>query len=244
MSRGRPKPKLRDLSRAKPTEEDYEKWRLTLLHQHPMVCAIWGASMVEHELEDIIRKRLKRNDDSTWAKLTERNGPLASFAGKIDLAYAMGIYDETTKSNLNSIREIRNVFAHAKKPLDFDDELILSELRNLAMPKQPGFKRSIGYIKSVQRKGGSVAFATLCLAMNTQFLRIQTKSLKAKAARMQVRLNKARGWGLWQNLLMQPQAGLGSLQQSFPHDQSGDPSLLVPKGLAGALRPFLDDNET
>jgi DNA-binding MltR family transcriptional regulator len=235
-SRGKPKPKLRDLSRAIPTDQDKDTWISSIYKQHPMVCAIWGTSMVEHELEDLIRHRLRRNDDKIWAKLTDRNAALSSLSSKIDVAYAMGIYDESMQLNLHIIREIRNVFAHAKRVVTFDDPLILAELRKLHVPAQPGFKRNIRFIKQITN-GGGYAFAALCLIVNAQFLRIRTRSLKAKTVRMKVKANKRRGWGLWADLMKPiPPSPLpvSSLQLS-QLGQTEHPNPPTPRGLLDGL---------
>ncbi len=43
-----------------------------------------------------------------------------TFATKINLGYALGIYGKETKNDLNNIRMIRNVFAHTKTDIDFE----------------------------------------------------------------------------------------------------------------------------
>lgn len=247
MSRGKPKPKLRDLSRAKPTNEDYAKWRDTIFDLHPMVCAIWGASLIEHELEDIIRQRLKRNDDATWSKLTERGAPISSFSGKIDLAYAMGIFDETTKANLHTVREIRNTFAHTKRVLDFEDALIVSALSKIREPNRPGYKRTIRVAKSASTQSGlrMQSFAVICLVLNTQMLEIATKTATARNRRREIKRNKSKGWGLFAQLSnpQTPTTDLKSHLQSFQQSQSDDPNPLVPGGLFAGLSAYLANKD-
>ena len=48
------------------------------------------------------------------------SGPLGSFAAKIDLALLTGLLTEDAHSDLNTMRRIRNVFAHELKPTQFD----------------------------------------------------------------------------------------------------------------------------
>lgn len=244
MSRGKPKPKLRDLTRAKPTKEDYAKWRDTIFDQHPMVCAIWGASMIEHELEDIIRRRLKRNDDALWAKLTERGAPLSSFAGKIDLAYAIGALDETTRANLHTVRDIRNTFAHTKKVLDFEDPIIIDALSKIKEPKQRGYKRNIRLVKRLAaiKTLRSQSFAVLCIAMNTLMLEIITRTLRARNRRSELKRNKAKGWGLWEQL-MNPPTDPKSPLQLYSQSQSGNPNPPVQGGLLAGLSAYFPDKD-
>jgi len=50
---------------------------------------------------------------------------MGSFANKIIMGQAIGLYGQQTRRNLDIIRAIRNAFAHAKRPISFgDDELI------------------------------------------------------------------------------------------------------------------------
>jgi len=243
MSRGKPKPKMRDLSRAVPTDADTDMWRNTIYEQHPMVCAIWGSSMVEHELEVLLREKIKRSDDKTWSKLTDRNGPLSSFSSKIDMGYAIGLYDDPMRANLHIVREIRNVFAHAKRVVTFDHELIINEIKSLQVPKQPGFKRDIRFIKA-NSKRGAMAFGALCLCLNSQILRIQTRAMRAKTARLKRSLNRRRGWGLWQDL-MTPQSGPPVLlPQSSQPGQAVSPSPPIQGGLLAGLAQYFDGAKT
>jgi hypothetical protein len=122
-NRGKIKPKLRDLSNLVLTREEEEALATAAVHANPTVTAIMGAVMVEHELEGLLRSRLSKKDDDTWSDLTLDNGPFGTFHKKINAAYALGIYDDTTKQNLNIVRNIRNAFAHSKKLIDFDHPL-------------------------------------------------------------------------------------------------------------------------
>ena len=130
-NRGKPKPKLRDLSRHPPTEEEKQALVDAVVSENPIATAILGAVFVEHELEMTLRGRLSKNDDDTWLALTGDEGPLGTFSKKITAAYALGVCDDITRSNLNIVRAIRNAFAHAKKLIDFDNELIASELKKV-----------------------------------------------------------------------------------------------------------------
>jgi hypothetical protein len=57
--------------------------------------------------------------------------PLSSFSAKILIAYALGIIDNEYKSQLDRFRSIRNVFAHAVKPVDFETDIIAAECNKL-----------------------------------------------------------------------------------------------------------------
>jgi hypothetical protein len=129
-NRGRKKPKLRDYSHLVLTVEEKEAIAAAAhsIKQHPIVTAILGYVLVEHEIDILVRNKFKKKDDDTWANLQDERGPLRSFSSKIIIGHAFGIYNEKIQHDLNVVRIIRNAFAHSKKLLDFDDPLIVPEL--------------------------------------------------------------------------------------------------------------------
>lgn len=63
-----------------------------------------------------------------------KNGPLATFAAKTRLAYALGILDDTAKKEMDLLRHIRNQFAHTKEKIDFDTKEIAQACDALKLP--------------------------------------------------------------------------------------------------------------
>jgi hypothetical protein len=68
--------------------------------------------------------------------MTELGAPLSGMNQKIIAGYALGHYDDVLRENLNIVRNIRNVFAHAKKIVIFDHPLIVAELAKVSLPEQ------------------------------------------------------------------------------------------------------------
>jgi hypothetical protein len=166
MTSRKAKLKLRDLSRLQPEFQEARDVRSGVLHkkEHPIATAILGAVMVEYELETLLRSKFKRKDDETWAMLVADNGPLNSFYSKIVAGYALGIYDESMRDDLHIVRNIRNVFAHSKKPIQFDHPLIVKELG----------KRSQGFWDLANGVEPSTRYAVLCTWLSTK-LRFKSK---------------------------------------------------------------------
>ena len=125
------KPKLRDLSRRELSADDYEAVveELEKPDVPDMVAAILGATLVEHQVDQVIRVHLKHHDDSMWGRLTDPTGPLRDFSSKIVLGYAIGRYEADVAENLYIIKDIRNAFAHARTPLTFDQPTVRAALR-------------------------------------------------------------------------------------------------------------------
>jgi hypothetical protein len=46
--------------------------------------------------------------------------PLSSFSAKIELGFALGLYDDKLRHPLNMIRDVRNEFAHNMDATSFD----------------------------------------------------------------------------------------------------------------------------
>jgi len=49
------------------------------------------------------------------------------------LAFALNLLDDSTRHNLDIIRRVRNVFAHAAKAVSFSTHLIAAECRKLLL---------------------------------------------------------------------------------------------------------------
>jgi Mannitol repressor len=124
-----PKPKtLRDLVRLSPTEAEID-FLLTELDTHNhRAAAILGGAFVEDALEYAIQRRLVRLGKERLAFLFEYPGPLSSFSAKIQVGFAIGLYGPVVRHDLDVIRQIRNGFPHAKKPISFDTPEVIKEI--------------------------------------------------------------------------------------------------------------------
>jgi DNA-binding MltR family transcriptional regulator len=93
--------------------------------------AIVGAATIDRLLEDAILASFPQIDEETTATLTGIGGPLDSLFAKIHLGYALGLYPRSYLLELESIRKIRNCFAHSPTNITFDTEQIADECRQL-----------------------------------------------------------------------------------------------------------------
>jgi hypothetical protein len=62
------------------------------------------------------------------------NKPLGSFYNKILIAYAANIFGDETYDNLEIVRRVRNAFAHAQRPIKFDNEEISAACELIKIP--------------------------------------------------------------------------------------------------------------
>jgi DNA-binding MltR family transcriptional regulator len=254
-NRGIKQPKLRDYSHLVLTAEEKEAVAAAAhsVEQHPIVMAILGYVLVEHELDILIRKKFKKRDDDTWGKLQGESGPLRSFSTKISIGHALGIYSDKLQHDLNIVRIIRNAFAHSKKLLDFDDPLIIPELLSAHLVPAK-FKKDLRK-KNPGNELAKASFIVICLKLQTAFLKTQTREAKAKNYRLRRKITKS---PLTSALLGNPYGTTtlsgsphGLLHSADPESdlrsalasQSARPNPLAPRGYVNALRPFLDDNK-
>ncbi|MCW3846129.1 DUF4145 domain-containing protein [Sphingomonas sp. LB-2] len=87
--------------------------------------AVMLATMVEKALWVALMTRMPKVDKITHDGWFEgAHAPFQTFSAKIKLGRAFGIYGPRTEELLNTIREIRNAFAHALTPLGFDNPTI------------------------------------------------------------------------------------------------------------------------
>ena len=79
---------------------------------------ISAAACVEDQLTEVFKALLKR-DDAVFQQLFRVGGPLGNFSTKIALGYLLGLYDLRKKKELETIKTIRNIFAHEQRAQDF-----------------------------------------------------------------------------------------------------------------------------
>jgi DNA-binding MltR family transcriptional regulator len=100
--------------------------------------ALVGAAYLDDTLE-LMLKRFFVDDGKVADSLlsSEAMAPLGTFSGRTKLAYCMGLIGPKMFEDLNTIRSIRNAFAHRHSPLTFNDESLCDRCRNIhALPKR------------------------------------------------------------------------------------------------------------
>jgi DNA-binding MltR family transcriptional regulator len=226
MSKGKVKPKLSDYSHLvlNNTEKEALSATFVSLEQHSIVTAILGYVSVEHELDLLLRQKFRRRDDKTWKALLDESGPLRTFAAKITAGYAFGIYNEKLEHDLNRVRVIRNAFAHSKKLLDFDDELIVPELLKTHYLTAV-FKKELRKKKPTAQIA-KASYIFICLRLGTKLIRVRTRALGAANYRFRRKFSPSRKSPLINALLghvpyAQPMFGLAGLGMAQPPESSG-----------------------
>lgn len=99
------------------------------------VVAIVCGALLERALENGIATRLRVLKRNRYKEIFDTGGVLIGFQAKIRMAYALNLFGEATYAELNLIREIRNVFAHAAHGVRFSTPRIARHCSKLKLPQ-------------------------------------------------------------------------------------------------------------
>lgn len=109
-------------------EIDPDKFKERLNSESDRACAILGAALLDARLETVFRQHLLRCQQ----ELLGSDRPLGSFSARIRMARALALIDEDAGADLDTIRAIRNDFAHSfDHELSFQDQSISGRCSNL-----------------------------------------------------------------------------------------------------------------
>lgn len=100
--------------------------------QNERGAAIIGAALVEKYLTLVIAHRFVELAETEQNRLFEGSGPLATFAAKIQIGFAMGIFGRNIRNDLTIVHNIRDGFVHAPDPLAFESDEIAVQCAQLS----------------------------------------------------------------------------------------------------------------
>jgi hypothetical protein len=125
--------------------------------------AIVTAVMIENALADAIQARFVRLSTEDRAAIFEGMAPLSSFSSKIKVGFAPGIYVKRIRHDLDRVREIRNAFAHSRRPISFETPAIRTVCESLWFPSlfNDAYKRELADNDAIARN--QYAWTTLFL---------------------------------------------------------------------------------
>jgi hypothetical protein len=116
------------MSKPSTGEFDLDAFSLGLNAETDRACGVLGAALLDARLEAVFRRRLRCFQD----ELLGRMSPLGSFSARIRAARALGWISDDANVDLDTIRGVRNNFAHSADPsLSFTDQSIADRCLNL-----------------------------------------------------------------------------------------------------------------
>lgn len=98
--------------------------------------ALVCSTLIEEALKDAILSRMVQLSRDDSDKLFSGYAPLASMSAKTLIAFALGIIGKKTRQNLQTLRAVRNAFAHARAPLTFDTIEVAAACKHLNVGSQ------------------------------------------------------------------------------------------------------------
>ncbi len=114
-----------------------DKTMAELEHDSDRAAGIVGAVLVEDSLTTLLQSRLWRDEDLVH-ELFRASGPLGAFSVKINMGFLMGLYSPAARKEMDTIKEIRNEFAH-RVARSFSFERIRDLANNLSMSEKIEF---------------------------------------------------------------------------------------------------------
>lgn len=111
--------------------EEFLAFRRALTQETDRGCALFTAAYLDKALSDLLYVSLvehnKMEDD-----LFKGEAPLSAFSARIKFAFYLGKISAVCRADLDTIRKIRNDFAHDARLISFNTQSIADRCRNLA----------------------------------------------------------------------------------------------------------------
>lgn len=128
---------LRDLIRDRPDVIEMVRTFEAICEEgHPDASvALLAAALLDHGLTDALTAKLPNvgTDEQRHGLFEAEGAPLSSFAAKIRMANAMGVLPDPLVEDFQTVRKVRNAFAHAPKPITFDTPEIVSVVEGMTV---------------------------------------------------------------------------------------------------------------
>jgi hypothetical protein len=140
--------------------------------------AIVPASLLDNMLENLIAARLIVQSSKRRKALFRQYAPLHSFSAKIELGFALGLFNNERRESLELIREVRNKFAHNLEATSFDH----SEIAAIVEAKVPQKVGEYKTLSSRQKFLFTCNTLIVFLGLAASFPQIRVKALDDEPA--------------------------------------------------------------
>lgn len=91
-------------------------------------------SVLDAQLEKLLHFYLLDGYDKKKKELFAHNGPLGNFSAKIEMSFFCGLISKHERDTIDTMRKIRNRFAHEIELSDLEDEMVRNLCKNLTIP--------------------------------------------------------------------------------------------------------------
>lgn len=100
----------------------------------PIACTLIATSVVENALMTLLVTFFVKG--KTTDSLFGSRGVLGDLFKCTQIAYCIGLIPKSLKQNLETVAEIRNMFAHSTALIDFEDATIITLCSKLTLPNK------------------------------------------------------------------------------------------------------------
>ncbi|WP_439397661.1 MltR family transcriptional regulator [Bradyrhizobium sp. PMVTL-01] len=101
------------------------------------VVAVVAGAIIDSLLTDILKSELSPRKSGKVSEVQSNffqpEGPVGSFAAKINLAYLLGFFSDEAYSDLHNFKNIRNLFAHYSEHNSFDSQRVKDRCANFKL---------------------------------------------------------------------------------------------------------------
>lgn len=112
-----------------------------LVRESDRGCVLLAGAFLDVQLETLLQEFFNYDVPSTsseaisdhvsWLLDPKRRGPLSDFKTRIVMTHCLGLISNSVQNDLDTIREIRNIFAHQLHGISFDTPVIAEEVQKL-----------------------------------------------------------------------------------------------------------------
>jgi mannitol operon repressor len=134
--------------------------------------ALLGAAMIDDSLRGIIAAYLIDRKTIVDELLTNANAPLQAFSARSKLVYCLGLISRAEYFNIDTIRDIRNKFAHKVHGLSFGDKKVADLCRKLK------YHKSTEGIINIPTPRHAFMLATAIIVANLEQVKVSHRPLK------------------------------------------------------------------
>ena len=123
--------RLKDMKEENPKIELFSKFLKEFQDETDRGAAILGAAMLDQKLKTILKDFLIENTGTEFL-FKSSNAPLGSFSSRQNLAFSLGLISDYEYKDCETVRKIRNDFAHKfELEFSFKDQRIADLCWNL-----------------------------------------------------------------------------------------------------------------
>lgn len=109
--------------------------------------AIVGPLLIEDAIENTLLNSMKALSKREYNRIFSGNGPLSTFASKIDICNALKLLDNDATQEIKTLKDIRNTFAHSHYQIDFWSPEIIEATNQLSTVERWKSYRESGVFK-------------------------------------------------------------------------------------------------